>query len=112
MILLLLRRPDTPSITRRWSKGDANLSIAHYPSESSREKSRTTGWKPVCRTGPHSGRIRPVANRMPMFLSIQLRENFRVAHIGPFSSQLERQHFFAGLREIANRVGQFVLTAR
>ena len=45
-------------------------------------------------------------------LLIQLRENFRVADIGPFSNQLERLHFFAGLREIANRVGQFVLTAR
>ena len=43
---------------------------------------------------------------------IQPRENFRVAHIGPFPSQLERLNFLAGLREAANGVRQFVLTAR
>src|SRR6266700_7413030 len=67
----------------------------------SRVKSRTTGWKPGCRTG-----------RMPMFLLIQLREGFGIAHIGPFTAQLECFYFFSRLRECANRVGQFVLAAR
>src|SRR5438093_1432206 len=100
MILLLLRRPDTPSITTRWSKGERESSIVHCPSESSREKSRTTGWKPLCRTG-----------RMPMFLLIQSREDFRIAHIGPFAGELERLHFLLGLREIANCVRQLVFPA-
>ena len=47
-----------------------------------------------------------------MFLLIQSREDFGIAQIGPFARQLERLHFFAGLREIANRVGQFVFAAR
>ena len=36
---------------------------------------------------------------------IQLRENFRVANIGPFAGELERFHFFTGLSEVANRIG-------
>ncbi len=47
-----------------------------------------------------------------MFLLIQLREGFGIAHIGPFTAQLECFYFFSRLRECANRVGQFVLAAR
>lgn len=43
-----------------------------------------------------------------MFLLIQSREDFRIAHIGPFAGELDRFHFFSGKCEIANCVGQFV----
>ena len=51
------------------------------------------------------------AERLPYNQLIQLRENFRVANICPFARELERFHFFTGLSEVADRIGQFVFAA-
>ena len=42
---------------------------------------------------------------------IQSRENFRIADICPFTSELERFHFFTGMSKVADSIGQFVFAA-
>src|SRR5207302_6801469 len=45
-------------------------------------------------------------------LLIQARDNFGVAHIGPFADQLKRLDLFSGLGKLANGISQFVLAPR
>src|SRR5574338_1138195 len=55
--------------------------------------------------------VSSVTARTPAISSVQSRQCFRVAHIGPFTTQFNRFHFFTRLSEFADRVCQFVFAA-
>src|SRR5262249_24291248 len=51
-------------------------------------------------------------SKLPKSLSVQSRENFRIAYVGPSAGQFEGFYFFPGLRELADRIRQLELAAR